>query len=123
MAEFVKTVGQNCKAAGFDDIYDLEECRFARDALKFPAHSSAIKDYGELANRPHGCTVKHDGLIRLYPKGTQACATEGQAYCLCKKKGTGHPPAPVPPSLPVLRPCLHSFHHMCTSHPCQHDGP
>ena len=78
------TNGENCAAMGLEDIMDLDDCVAARNKLGFPHHSSVIKDTGGLTNRPHGCTVQSDGLIRLYPAGTQACTTSGMKNCLCK---------------------------------------
>jgi len=86
---FVKTAGQNCAAAGFKDIMNLKECIKARNQLGFAQHKSAISD-NTMTNRPHGCTVStvsnQNGLIRLYHKGTQACNTQYQNFCLCTKR-------------------------------------
>merc|ERR1711977_757244 len=82
---FVKTAGQNCAAAGFKDIMNLKECIKARNQLGFAQHKSALSD-NTMTNRPHGCTVQSDGLIRLYHKGTQACTTQYMNFCLCTKR-------------------------------------
>ena len=83
-AMYVKVDGESCIAEGYADIYDLDECTAARDELGFPEHDSVIRDE-DLPNRPHGCTVQNDGLIRLYMSGTQDCTDplSGLDYCLC----------------------------------------
>jgi hypothetical protein len=84
---YVKVDGESCNAEGYADIYDLDECVAARDELGFPEHDSVILDEF-LTDRPHGCMVQHDGLVRLYLSGTQACtdAPSSYPYCLCKRE-------------------------------------
>jgi hypothetical protein len=83
--DYEKTAGQNCQALNLEDIMDLDECVHARDVLGFAKHEVNSAYPGTSIEGPRGCSVRNDGLVGLYPAGTQACTGSGMSFCLCKK--------------------------------------